>query len=74
MAQGIRHGIWVVRASSSPKMCGNELAKEEEAWMLAKWTLPMLELSSNPKTAFAVLTVMRFATRVMFLGGVRTAR
>ena len=27
-----------------PKMCGKELEKEGEAWMEAKWILPMLSL------------------------------
>lgn len=44
MAQGIRQGIWLVRDSSGPKMCGKEEAKEVAPWMEPKWILPMLEL------------------------------
>lgn len=30
-----------------PKMCGKELEKEGEAWMEAKWILPMLSLTKD---------------------------
>jgi len=48
-------------------MWGKVVANEVAPWMLAKWTLPMLELSSKPKTDFAVLYVTHFAKRVTFL-------
>jgi hypothetical protein len=44
MAHGMRQGMVLVRASSFPNTCGKEEANAVAPWILAKWTLPMLEL------------------------------
>jgi hypothetical protein len=47
MAHGIKAGMRLDLDSSSPKMCGNEEAKEVAPWTAPKWILPIQELKKS---------------------------